>query len=95
MGMFAEIVLDPGGIVMWLVVGLVAGWLAGKVMKGRGYGLGVDMVLGLVGSVVGGLILGQVVTGEVGLLGSILVSFLGACLVIMMARFVAPARLEL
>ena len=40
-------------LVMWMVVGLVAGWLAGIVMKGGGYGLIGDVVLGLVGSIVG------------------------------------------
>lgn len=50
MSAFAEITLhlDPGGIIAWLAVGLIAGWLAGKVMKGAGYGLIGDIVMGLV-----------------------------------------------
>jgi uncharacterized membrane protein YeaQ/YmgE (transglycosylase-associated protein family) len=48
--------MEFGMVVSWVVVGLLAGWLAGFVMKGGGYGLFGDMVLGLVGSVVGGWI---------------------------------------
>ena len=46
--------LEPGGILMWLIVGLVAGWLAGQVMKGGGYGLVGDIVVGIIGAFVGG-----------------------------------------
>lgn len=42
------------GILAWIIVGLIAGWLAGAVMKGRGYGILGDMLLGIVGAVVGG-----------------------------------------
>ena len=44
----------PRGILAWLFLGLVAGWLAGKLSRGRGYGCIADIVLGLLGSVVGG-----------------------------------------
>jgi len=42
-------VLDPGGRLAWLVVGLIAGWLAGQFMKGGGYGLSGDIVVGIIG----------------------------------------------
>ena len=42
--------LDPGGLIAWLVVGLIAGWLAGQFMKGGGYGLVGDIVLGIIGA---------------------------------------------
>ena len=45
----------PGGIIAWLVVGLIAGWLAGLFMRGRGYGMVWDIILGLIGAFVGGL----------------------------------------
>jgi uncharacterized membrane protein YeaQ/YmgE (transglycosylase-associated protein family) len=41
------------GFIYWIVVGLIAGWLAGKVMKGGGYGVLVDIILGIVGGMVG------------------------------------------
>ena len=42
------------GFIYWIVVGLIAGWLAGKVMKGGGYGVLVDIILGILGGFVGG-----------------------------------------
>jgi uncharacterized membrane protein YeaQ/YmgE (transglycosylase-associated protein family) len=92
MSPFADIALHPGGLIAWLVVGLIAGWLAGVVMKGSGYGIVVDMILGLVGAVLGGLLLGMLVTEDFGLLGSIVVAFVGACVLIILVRFVAPGR---
>ena len=47
------------GIIGWIVVGLIAGWLAGKVMKGGGYGVLVDIVLGILGGILGGWLFGM------------------------------------
>jgi uncharacterized membrane protein YeaQ/YmgE (transglycosylase-associated protein family) len=44
------------GLLSWLVIGLIAGWLAGKIARGRGFGCIGDIVLGLIGSVIGGWI---------------------------------------
>ena len=49
------VVLSPGSIIAWLLVGLIAGWLAGLMMKGSGYGIIGDIVVGLIGSFLGGL----------------------------------------
>ncbi len=92
MAVFAEINLDPGGVLAWVVVGLIAGFLAGRVMSGGGYGLVGDIVVGLVGALVGGFLFGQLVTGTYAFVGSILVAFLGACLLIWLLRAVAPGR---
>ena len=92
MSTFADIVLNPGGIIAWLVVGLVAGWLAGRVMKGSGYGIAVDLIVGLVGAVIGGFVFGLLVTGDVGFWGSIAVAFAGACLLVFIVRLVARGR---
>jgi uncharacterized membrane protein YeaQ/YmgE (transglycosylase-associated protein family) len=92
MSPFADISLHPGGLIAWLVVGLIAGWLAGVVMKGSGYGIVVDMIVGLIGAVIGGLLLGLLVTEDFGLLGSIVVAFVGACVLIILVRFLAPGR---
>jgi uncharacterized membrane protein YeaQ/YmgE (transglycosylase-associated protein family) len=92
MEMFAQINLEPGGVIAWLVVGLVAGFLASRAMGAGGYGLIGDIVVGLVGAVVGGFLFGQLATGDYGLLGSIVVAFLGACLLIWLVRQVAPVR---
>ena len=92
MTLFAELNLDPGGIIAWLLVGLVAGWLAGSVMRGGGFGILGDIVVGLVGALIGGFVCGQFTSGWVGFVGSIFVAFIGACLLIMLLRAIAPGR---
>jgi uncharacterized membrane protein YeaQ/YmgE (transglycosylase-associated protein family) len=79
------------GILAWVVLGLVAGWLAGQFMQGGGYGLIGDMVLGIVGAVVGGFLSSTLLGLDVGGFNvlSVLIAFLGACLVIFAARMFA------
>jgi uncharacterized membrane protein YeaQ/YmgE (transglycosylase-associated protein family) len=90
--MFADIVLEPGGLLAWLFVGLIAGFLAGKVMRGAGYGLIGDLVVGLIGAFLGGLLSGMFITSAYGFVGSIIVAFLGACLLIWVVRLFASRR---
>ena len=79
--------LDPGGIIAWIIVGLVAGFLAGQFMKGGGFGLVGDIVVGVIGAFVGGLLFSLLLPGsEVGLIGSIVVAFIGACILIALVR---------
>jgi uncharacterized membrane protein YeaQ/YmgE (transglycosylase-associated protein family) len=86
--------LNPGGgLLVWLIVGLVAGFLASRVVKGgSGYGLVGDLVIGLIGAVVGGFLLGFFVQTTVGLLGSIVVAFIGAVVLLFIVRNVAGGR---
>ena len=44
------------GIIAWIIIGIIAGWLTGKLMKGSGYGVFMDMVIGLIGALIGGYI---------------------------------------
>jgi len=94
---FADITipLHPGGWIAWLVVGLLAGWSAGFVMKGAGYGLIGDIVVGLIGAAIGGFLFGLLVPGDAGFWGSIAVAFIGACILIVTVRFVALKRTRL
>jgi len=79
--------MEFGMFVSWVVVGLLAGWLAGFVMEGGGYGLIGDMVLGLVGSVVGGWIFRALgVSAGWGLVPTVSVAFVGAVIVIVAQR---------
>jgi uncharacterized membrane protein YeaQ/YmgE (transglycosylase-associated protein family) len=79
--------LDPGGIIAWLIVGLVAGWLAGMVMKGGGYGVVGDIVIGIVGAFVGGFVFSLITGGgTAGFWGSIAVAFVGAVILIAIVR---------
>lgn len=79
--------LDPGGIIAWIVVGLIAGWLAGVLMKGGGFGLIGDIVVGLVGALIGGFVFSLITGGgTAGFWGSILVAFVGAVILIAIIR---------
>lgn len=76
-------------IIIWLVVGAVAGWLAGQVVRGGGFGLLGDIVLGIVGAVVGGWLLprlGIFIGG--GIIGAIINAFIGAVVVLLVVRLV-------
>jgi uncharacterized membrane protein YeaQ/YmgE (transglycosylase-associated protein family) len=75
-----------------ILVGLIAGWLAGQVMKGGGYGILVDILLGLVGGVIGGWlfnILGIYPGG--GAIASIIVAFVGAVILVALSRAIHRA----
>lgn len=75
-----------------IVVGLIAGWLAGQVMKGGGYGILMDIVLGLVGGLVGGWLFGALGIGTgSGIVGSIIVAFVGAVLLVALSRMLKRA----
>jgi uncharacterized membrane protein YeaQ/YmgE (transglycosylase-associated protein family) len=81
-----------GGLLWWIIVGLIAGFLAGKVMKGGGYGVVVDIILGMLGAVLGGWIFGLLGIGiGGGLIGSILVAFVGAVILIWITRLLKKA----
>lgn len=82
--------LDPLSIVLWLVIGLVAGFLASRVMRG-GYGVVGDIVVGLIGALIGGFLAGLLGLGQFGLIGSIIVAFIGACILIAILRAVSGA----
>jgi uncharacterized membrane protein YeaQ/YmgE (transglycosylase-associated protein family) len=75
------------GLFWWIVIGLVAGWLAGVILKGSGFGAIWDSVLGIAGAVLGGWVfrlLGLAPSG--GIFYSILVALIGACLLIGLSR---------
>jgi uncharacterized membrane protein YeaQ/YmgE (transglycosylase-associated protein family) len=74
-------------IIWWIVVGLIAGWLTGKIMKGAGYGVIGDIVLGIVGAVIGGFIMRQIgFAGQGGMIYTILVAVGGAVLLTAVVR---------
>jgi len=77
------------GLVAFIFVGLVAGWLAGKVMKGGGYGVLADIVLGILGGMLGGWIFGRlgIYHGE-SLIGAIVVAFIGAVILVAITRLI-------
>jgi len=65
--------------ILWFaIIGIVAGWLAGQIMKGRGFGLVGNLVVGVIGAIVGGLLANSIGLGASGLLGALLIATLGA-----------------
>ncbi len=75
--------LDPAGVIAWAVVGLLAGFMAGLVFKGSGFGLLVDLVVGLAGAFAGGFILSLVgIAGPTGFIGSVVVAVMGAVILL-------------
>ena len=80
------------GFIIWIVVGLVAGWLAGQLMKGGGYGVVVDIILGILGGIVGGWVFGLLgLSSGGGMIGSIIVAFVGAVILVGITRMLKRA----
>jgi uncharacterized membrane protein YeaQ/YmgE (transglycosylase-associated protein family) len=84
------------GILAWLVVGLIAGWLASRVMRGGGYGLIGDIIVGIVGALIGGFLAATFLKMPNAVNGinvtSILVAFIGAVILIAILRMVSGRR---
>ncbi len=78
------------GLLSWIVVGAIAGWLSGQVMKGRGFGLLGDIIVGVAGGLIGGWLATQLFKVSNPINGfnleSILVAFLGAVVLIVVVR---------
>ncbi|HXW85077.1 MAG TPA: GlsB/YeaQ/YmgE family stress response membrane protein [Candidatus Binataceae bacterium] len=72
-----------------IIVGIIAGWAAGKVVRGRGYGLIGDLILGLIGGVIGGWIFGELnIPGPNGVIGEIVVATIGAVVLVWITHLV-------
>ena len=84
------------GLLSWIVVGAIAGWLAGQVVQGTGFGLLGDIIVGVVGGLVGGFLASQLFNMPDAVngfnLGSIVVAFLGAIVVIVVVRLLRGGR---
>ena len=84
------------GILAWIVVGLIAGWLASQVMRGGGYGLIGDIIVGMVGALIGGFLAATFLNMPNAVNGinitSILVAFIGAVILIAILRMVSGRR---
>jgi uncharacterized membrane protein YeaQ/YmgE (transglycosylase-associated protein family) len=78
------------GLLSWIIVGVIAGWLSGHVMKGRGFGLLGDIFVGVAGGLIGGWLAGELFKVPNAVNGinvtSILVAFLGAVVLIVVVR---------
>jgi uncharacterized membrane protein YeaQ/YmgE (transglycosylase-associated protein family) len=78
--------------VWFILIGLAAGWLAGQIMKGGGFGVLGDIVVGVIGALLGGFLFGLLgVSGGGGLLGSLIVATIGAIALLFVLRLVKKA----
>jgi uncharacterized membrane protein YeaQ/YmgE (transglycosylase-associated protein family) len=88
--------LDLATLLLWAVVGIVAGFLASRAMLGHGLGLVGDLIVGIIGAYLGGIIAAffgiRVIVSGLPLLGSILVAFVGALLLLLLLRLVGFGR---
>lgn len=77
------------GIISWLIIGAIAGWLAGVLVKGGGFGLLVDILVGIVGAFIGGWLAGMLGIGVgSGLVASIVTATIGAVVLLLILRLV-------
>jgi uncharacterized membrane protein YeaQ/YmgE (transglycosylase-associated protein family) len=74
--------MDIRGIIIFLAIGAVAGWLAGNLMKGGGFGLIGNIIVGIIGAVIGGVVFGFLGISAGGLIGSIVTATAGAALLL-------------
>jgi uncharacterized membrane protein YeaQ/YmgE (transglycosylase-associated protein family) len=79
-------------LLWWLIIGLIAGALASLVMRGGGYGIVGDIIVGLVGAVIGGFLASLLGLGSSSLVGEIIIAFIGACVLIAILRAVSGGR---
>lgn len=70
------------GIIAWLLVGAIAGWLAGVIMKGKGQGLLMNILVGIVGGAIGGWVFGLAGFGTTNMAGSIITATVGAIILL-------------
>lgn len=83
------------GIIAWIIIGIIAGFLTGKLMKGSGYGAFMDMVIGLIGAFVGGFFSSRLGFGgasEHGMIGSIVIAVIGAVVLTLIFRLITGNR---
>lgn len=78
-------------LIWFLLIGLIAGWLAGQLMRGGGYGIVGDMIVGVIGALIGGWLFGVLGIGIGGLIGSIITAFVGAVILIALLRLIRRA----
>ncbi|MDG0022750.1 GlsB/YeaQ/YmgE family stress response membrane protein [Trinickia sp. Y13] len=80
------------GLIGWLIIGALAGWLAGVITKGGGFGLIVDIIVGIVGAFVGGWLAAMLHIGIAGgFIGTLIVAVIGAVVLLFVIRLVKRA----
>src|ERR1700692_4006621 len=88
--------MDSHHIIVWLIIGLIAGSVAGRVVAGGGFGCLGDHIVGLAGAVIGGVLLNWIAPNRAvdtgGIIGDIIVAFIGAAILLAVLRLLKPKR---
>jgi uncharacterized membrane protein YeaQ/YmgE (transglycosylase-associated protein family) len=80
-------------ILWWIIVGLIAGWITGKLMRGAGYGALMDIVIGIIGAVIGGFLMQKLgMAGQGGMIYTIVVAVIGAVILTLIVRLVTGRK---
>jgi uncharacterized membrane protein YeaQ/YmgE (transglycosylase-associated protein family) len=74
------------GMFWFLLIGITAGWLSGKIVKGSGFGLLGDLLVGIIGAVLGGVLFSLVGLGAYGLIGNLIMSTVGAIVLLLILK---------
>ncbi|WP_256201539.1 GlsB/YeaQ/YmgE family stress response membrane protein [Nitrosomonas eutropha] len=82
-----EKLVDYTGLIIFIAIGAIAGWLAGILMKGRGFGLMGNIIIGIVGAIAGGLLFGLL-----GLIGSIVTAIVGSAVLLFLAWVITKSK---
>jgi len=83
------------GLLGWIIVGGLAGAVAGRLMRGQGFGILGDIVVGIVGALVGEFLIGLLISGTVSVIGSFVIALLGAIILIALLRALSGNRSRL
>jgi uncharacterized membrane protein YeaQ/YmgE (transglycosylase-associated protein family) len=76
----------------WIIIGGLAGAVAGRVMRGAGFGIIGDIIIGIMGALVGVFLLSFLISADLGLIGSFVVALLGACILLAILRAVSGKK---
>jgi uncharacterized membrane protein YeaQ/YmgE (transglycosylase-associated protein family) len=83
------------GIVAFLLVGLISGWLAGKIVEGHGFGTVGDIVVGIVGAFIGGFLSNSIIGDTYGFWGAVVMSTIGAIILLVIVNLFTRSRAKI
>jgi uncharacterized membrane protein YeaQ/YmgE (transglycosylase-associated protein family) len=84
-------VLEPMSLIGWIIVGAIAGWLAGRIVEGYGFGFVGNLVIGIVGAIIGGLIFPRLGIIPASTLGNLIAATIGAVILLVLLGLVKRA----
>lgn len=85
-------VISTVGVIGWIIIGGIAGALAGRVVKGSGFGILGDIIVGIVGALLGGFLAGLILSDTIGVIGSFILAFVGAVVLLWLLRLLSGRR---